>query len=150
MRSGHFSLPHPADACHIRTMSPFSPDEWLAELRNENPAHAAQLETLLGREAMIEEDGFLSERQASELPRISTLAGQTFGAYLIERPLGHGGMGSVWLARRNDGRFEGVAAIKFLSLAVAGPAGEARFRREGSAKLKPAPCAIGPSAPANL
>jgi serine/threonine protein kinase len=42
-------------------------------------------------------------------------------------------MGSVWLARRNDGRFEGVAAIKFLSLALAGSAGEERFRREGSA-----------------
>ncbi|MGH7622305.1 MAG: serine/threonine-protein kinase, partial [Gemmatimonadaceae bacterium] len=54
------------------------------------------------------------------------------GRYRLERPLGEGGRGSVWLARRNDGRFEGEAAIKFLSLAVAGPAGEARFRREGS------------------
>jgi serine/threonine protein kinase/Tfp pilus assembly protein PilF len=106
---------------------------WIAEQRAINPALGAELETLLNEESTIDRAGFLSERQSAELPRWSTLAGQTFGAYVIERPLGQGGMGSVWLARRNDGRFEGVAAIKFLSLALAGSAGEERFRREGSA-----------------
>src|SRR5665213_2946061 len=88
---------------------------------------------MLNVEPSTDEKGFLSERQSTELPRWPTLAGQTLGAYVIERPLGQGGMGSVWLARRNDGRFEGVAAIKFLSLALAGTAGEERFRREGNA-----------------
>lgn len=104
---------------------------WLAEQRITNPELAAELEALLKLEAGIESE-FLSESDAAEFPRPFTLAGQSLGAYVLERPLGHGGMGSVWLARRNDGLFEGVAAIKFLSLAVAGPAGEARFRREGS------------------
>jgi serine/threonine-protein kinase len=85
-----------------------------------------------GPEATIEQAGFLSEGHAAAPPKLFTLAGQTLGAYTLERPLGQGGMGFVWLARRNDGRFEGVAAIKFLSLAFTGPAGEARFRREGS------------------
>jgi len=106
---------------------------WIAANRAANPALAAELEAMLNIEPSIDEKGFLSERQSTELPRWSTLAGQTFGAYVIERPLGQGGMGSVWLARRNDGRFEGVAAIKFLSLALAGTAGEERFRREGNA-----------------
>ena len=54
------------------------------------------------------------------------------GAYTIERSLGRGGMGSVWLARRTDGRFQGVAAVKLLNLSLLGPGGRARFEREGS------------------
>jgi eukaryotic-like serine/threonine-protein kinase len=38
------------------------------------------------------------------------------GNYALERPLG-GGTGSVWLAHRRDGRFEGRAAIKLLNRA---------------------------------
>ena len=29
------------------------------------------------------------------------------GAYTLISPIGQGGMGSVWLAERSDGRFEG-------------------------------------------
>ena len=43
-----------------------------------------------------------------------------------------GGMGSVWLAERCDGRFEGRAAVKLLNIALVGRAGEERFRREGT------------------
>ena len=41
-------------------------------------------------------------------------------------------MGSVWLAERCDGRFEGRAAVKLLNIALVGRAGEERFRREGT------------------
>jgi serine/threonine-protein kinase len=58
------------------------------------------------------------------------LAGQTVGAYTLRSLVGQGGMGSVWLAERNDGRFERRAAVKFLSIALLGR-GEERFRREG-------------------
>ena len=40
-------------------------------------------------------------------------------------------MGSVWLAERCDGRFEGRAAVKLLNIALMGRAVEGRFRREG-------------------
>src|SRR4030095_12509997 len=40
--------------------------------------------------------------------------------------------GSVWLAKRSDGRFEGRAAVKLLNASLVGRAGEERFRREGS------------------
>ena len=56
---------------------------------------------------------------------------RSVGNYTLEQPLGHGGMGSVWLARRGDGRFEGRAAIKFLDLALIDAQGIERFRQEG-------------------
>ena len=46
--------------------------------------------------------------------------------------IGQGGMGNVWLARRDDGRFEGRAAVKLLNASLVGRAGEERFRREGN------------------
>ena len=45
-------------------------------------------------------------------------------------------MGSVWLAHRSDGRFEGQAAVKFLNLALMGRGGAERFRREGQVLAK--------------
>jgi eukaryotic-like serine/threonine-protein kinase len=102
-------------------------DEWLGELREHSPALAAELGTILSREAAADRSGFL----AGPLDR--TLAGLELGGYTLERPLGHGGMGTVWLARRTDGRFEGRAAVKLLNLALLSGAGQARFRREGSA-----------------
>ena len=41
-------------------------------------------------------------------------------------------MGSVWLAERCDGRFEGRVAVKLLNVALMGRTGEERFRREGN------------------
>ena len=70
--------------------------------------------------------------QADEESLDVSLAGQIVGSYTLVSPIGHGGMGSVWLARRSDGRFEGHAAVKFLNAALVGQAGGERFRREGS------------------
>ncbi len=47
-------------------------------------------------------------------------------------PIGEGGMGSVWRARRNDGRFEGEAAIKLLKSGLVRRRCQERFRREGA------------------
>ena len=41
-------------------------------------------------------------------------------------------MGTVWLASRSDGRFEGQAALKLLNAALVGRGGEERFKREGT------------------
>jgi serine/threonine-protein kinase len=40
-------------------------------------------------------------------------------------------MGQVWLAERNDGRFDRRVAVKFLNVALLGREGEERFKREG-------------------
>lgn len=108
--------------------------ERLEQIRRSDPALAAQLEALLSHRALVHAEHFLEESVADQLG--ASLEGRVVGDYQIERPIGQGGMGSVWLARRSDGRYEGRAAIKFLSLAMLGPDGIERFRREGSALAK--------------
>src|SRR5581483_7050393 len=75
--------------------------------------------------------GFL-ERSPSVVRSAPSLAGERIGAYRLIAPIGDGGMGTVWLAERSDGRFERKAAVKFLSAGLLGRVGEERFRREGS------------------
>jgi tetratricopeptide (TPR) repeat protein len=99
---------------------------WLEALSHSAPDVAAELAALLRGDASADRDGFLAR------PLEVTLEGLEVGAYTLERPLGHGGMGSVWLARRSDGRFEGNAAVKLLNLALVSALGQERFRREGS------------------
>jgi len=103
---------------------------WLAALREKDPAIAAEIDTLLDDARALDSEGFLVHGP-SPMPPPATLVGQPVGAYTLEAPLGQGGMGSVWLARRSDGRFEGKVAVKFLNAALIGRAGEQRFRREG-------------------
>ena len=103
---------------------------WLSSLRGENPEIADLLETLLRDHRKLSAEGFL-EGPAGFLGQ-QGLAGQTVGAYKLLSQIGMGGMGSVWLAERVDGRFERRVAIKFLNLALIGKAGEQRFKREGS------------------
>src|SRR5438105_13598712 len=104
---------------------------WLASLREQNPPLAALLQTLLNEHCVLARDRFLEESRVP-LPGTAALLGHSIGAYTLVSAIGHGGMGSVWLAERSDGRFERQVAVKFLSIALAGPAGEKRFRREGS------------------
>ena len=91
---------------------------------------AEQLETLLERHRALAGEGFSRERSIG-LPTESGLAGQTLGAYTLIAQIGQGGMSSVWLAERNDARFERKVAVKFLNIALIGRAGEERFEREG-------------------
>lgn len=50
----------------------------------------------------------------TETPPPSSRTGERFGPWLITGPLGTGGMGEVFEARRADGAYEGRAAIKVL------------------------------------
>ena len=99
-------------------------------LETEDPALAAELRALLEEHGAVERERFLELDPSRPSP--ATLAGQAFGAYTLVEPIGQGGMGSVWLARRSDGRFEGLVAVKLLNASLVGRAGEERFRREGS------------------
>jgi serine/threonine protein kinase/tetratricopeptide (TPR) repeat protein len=107
---------------------------WLEALAERDPEMAAQLSEAL---AATERGGFTGFLQgAPPLPvedmANATLVGLQVGPYVIDAELGHGGMGSVWRARRTDGRFEGFVAVKFVHAAWRGGDGEKRFRVEGN------------------
>ncbi|MBP2648811.1 MAG: protein kinase, partial [Gemmatimonadetes bacterium] len=107
-------------------LAPGERARWLDELSISSPDIAADLSRLLAREADADKTGFLAQ------PFDAAPTGMEVGAYTIDRSLGQGGMASVWLAHRTDGRYEGQAAVKFLNLALMGSTGYERFRREGS------------------
>ena len=62
-------------------------------------------------------------REAGSQPR-------RIGPYLLDRLLGRGGMGAVYLAHRADGQFEQDVAIKLIDLPLATDLFRERFRQE--------------------
>jgi serine/threonine protein kinase/tetratricopeptide (TPR) repeat protein len=100
---------------------------WLKALHQRHPAIAVDVRLLLDDLRAVNSEGFLEQRVP--LPG-STGIDEAVGAYRIVSPIGDGGMGSVWLAERSDGRFDRRVAVKFLAIALTGR-GEDRFRREG-------------------
>jgi len=103
---------------------------WLASLRQHDADLAREIEQLLNKQNRLIESNFL-EDQAVSICDHSGRTGLMVGAYTLISPIGQGGMSTVWLAERNDGRFQRKVAVKFLSIALYGR-GEERFRREGS------------------
>ncbi len=108
----------------------------LASCRATDPQLADELAALLAEQSALDDEAFL-EGAAPGVPAppaaTATLAGQRFGAYTLVGPIGAGGMGSVWRARRSDGRFEGDVAVKLLNLALVAKGGAERFAREAQA-----------------
>src|SRR5215831_18269441 len=83
---------------------------WLATLRGQDPSLAADVETLLRESEALQREGFLGGPAPPPPP--GSLSGLVLGAYTLRSQIGQGGMGSVWLAERSDGRFQGLAAVK--------------------------------------
>src|SRR5262245_28775487 len=110
--------------------------EWFLGLDRDAPSVSATVRTLLEGHERLAAHPLLGSDTTDGLLRQALsgtgLAGQRLGAYTLESPLGHGGMGTVWLAQRSDGRFEGRAAIKLLNASLLGRPAEQRFVREGS------------------
>ena len=107
-------------------LSPEQRSEHLAALRREDAALADELAGLLALEA--DDEAFLSE-PVVELPT-GARPGARIGPYRLERPIGEGGMGQVWLAARADGLYERKVALKLLRPGLADPRLRQRFDRE--------------------
>ncbi len=105
---------------------------FVESVRAQSPTLADALAALLADHERLLDTPLLDGDLSLLIERPPALAGQRVGAYTLERPVGAGGMGAVWLARRSDGRFEGAVAVKLLNLAVLDRVGQARFRREGT------------------
>jgi len=114
----------------VLDLPPWAREQTLAALREQDPESADDVAALLDEHRRLTAEGFLDAAPAT--PRESPLAGVTIGAYTLVSRIGHGGMGTVWLASRSDGRFEGRAALKLLNAAFVGRGGEERFKREGT------------------
>lgn len=110
--------------------------EWsayIARLERDDPLTATALGRLLESRRDRRFAAFLGEASplAAPGPAAFALKDKRIGPYVIEAQIGSGGMGSVWKARRDDGRFEGHVAIKLLHLSWLGRIGEQRFQLEG-------------------
>lgn len=66
----------------------------------------------------------------AELPSPGALEGRQIGPFKIDRLVGEGGMGQVFLATRNDGQFEQTVAIKLVRVAGMHTAISAQFEIE--------------------
>ena len=100
--------------------------EHLAALRREDGALADELEKLL---AMEEGDPDFLAEPVVELPH-GARPGARIGPYRLDRLIGEGGMGQVWLAARADGLYERKVALKLLRPGLADPKLRQRFDRE--------------------
>ncbi len=84
-----------------------------------------EVESILALESQAE--NFLEDAEG-DWQAIS--APQRIGPYRILREIGHGGMGAVYLARRDDGEFQQRVAIKIVRQGFAGDFVRRRFRHE--------------------
>jgi len=96
---------------------------------NGDPALVSEVWSLL--KACEEAEHVTANRQVdAETGRERSAAPRRIGPYLLDRLLGRGGMGAVYLAHRADGQFKQDVAIKLIDLPLATEVFRERFRQE--------------------
>jgi len=107
-----------------------APDPLAALAATDAPAAiAARVRTLLDLEARQTTHFSRPVAQLLQSATQELRAGDRLGAWTLQRPLGQGGMGQVFLAERSDGHYQQLAAIKLLR-GWSGDAALAQLARE--------------------
>lgn len=90
--------------------------------------------TALGLDGLLDQMPLVAEAAAEDrLANAAPAAGaamKQIGPYRLLRPLGRGGMGTVWLAERIDGAFSRTVALKLPHMSLLEPGLARRFERE--------------------
>ena len=101
----------------------------IAERCNSEASLMAEVQSLL--KACEAEQVVTASRQVeADTVRIDQVEPRRIGPYVIDRLLGRGGMGAVYLAHRADGQFDLKVAIKLIDLPLATNLFRERFRQE--------------------
>jgi serine/threonine protein kinase len=114
-------------------LTPGARSAYLQAACGDDAALRAEVDSLLGAHNDVH-SGFLDRplaflRDDGDSEDID-LTGKRIGAYRLERLLGRGGMGAVYLASRADGEFSKHVAIKFIRTSRVSPAALKRFKAE--------------------
>ena len=96
--------------------------------RQLNAELRAEVQALLDADALVSGLDRSAPERAAELVNEEDAAGTAFGPWQVEREIGRGGMGAVYLVARADGAYTQHAALKRLT--HAGPGRAERFRQE--------------------
>jgi len=110
-------------------------EAWLADLERGDPDSAAVLRDMFAAQAapsgaFLENHAIFPHKLTPTPDADSALIGKQFGPYRVLSLLGHGGMGSVWLAERVDGLFTRQVALKLIHASLKGRVMTERFIRE--------------------
>src|SRR5919112_811601 len=81
----------------VLDLPPTECDEYLISLCAGDPEVAADVEALLAEHRVLSAEGFLDSPATIHRPE-PALAGVQIGGYTLVSAIGHGGMGSGWLA----------------------------------------------------
>ncbi len=105
---------------------PADAEVWLAERTAGRPALLARVRTFIDAEATV---ALLTGGAVAQIDH-EEAAPTRLAGYAISERIGSGGMGSVYLARRDRGDFEHLAAIKIIRPGLLSQRLVDRFRRE--------------------